>query len=270
MTQAIPVYIVNLARRPDRLERIADHLAGLGIDWQRVDALDALNTPERELDQVIAASGPLGRLGNGDRACTVSHMRAWQRLLEGSAPFALVLEDDVYLSADARAVVASAEWIPSGIEVVKLEKFGDGASIILLGRAIATVPGGGTRRLHRMYSRHVGGGAYLISRHAATEGLKMRGHLTVPVDHLLFNGNVSALSRRLRPALVRPAMATQRHYGYNSDVAPLGKAVRPKGWRRRARSLKRALYDLRRLPLQALLVLSGRVKPMGLTFVDGA
>ena len=66
MTQAIPVYIVNLARRPDRLGRIADHLAGLGIDWQRVDALDALVTPERELDQVIAASGPLGRLGNGD------------------------------------------------------------------------------------------------------------------------------------------------------------------------------------------------------------
>jgi glycosyl transferase family 25 len=121
-----------------------------------------------------------------------------------------------------------------------------------------------------MYSRHVGGGAYLISRRAAAEGLKMRGHLTVPVDHLLFNGNVSALSRRLRPALVRPAMATQRHYGYNSDVAPLGKAVRPKGWRRRARSLKRALYDLRRLPLQALLVLSGRVKPMGLTFADSA
>ena len=122
--------------------------------------------------------------------------------------------------------------------------------------------------------------AFVASSYAATtafacatssaEGLKMRGHLTVPVDHLLFNGNVSALSRRLKPALVRPAMATQRHYGYNSDVAPLGKAVRPKGWRRRARSLKRALYDLRRLPLQALLVLSGRVKPMGLTFTDSA
>jgi glycosyl transferase family 25 len=121
-----------------------------------------------------------------------------------------------------------------------------------------------------MYSRHVGGGAYLISRRAAAEGLKMRGRLTVPVDHLLFNGNVSALSRGLAPVLVKPAMATQRYYEYNSDVAPLGKAVRPKGWRRRARSLKRAFYELRRLPVQVALAVSGRAKLMPLTWRERA
>jgi glycosyl transferase family 25 len=269
LAQAIPVYIINLARRPERLQRIGSQLDALAIGWHRVEALDAMETSEAELDAVISAEGPLGRLGNADRACTISHMRAWSALLASQAPFGLVLEDDIYLSRDGQAVVSSADWIPEGVDVVKLEKFGPRAvSKILLGPAIATVPGGAGRSLHRMHSRHVGGGAYIISRRAAEEGLKVSGSLKVPVDHLLFNGNVSALARRLKPTLVRPAMATQHHYGYTSDVAPMGKAVRPKGWRRRARSLKRAFYDVRLLPRQVLLGLTGRARLMELGFAE--
>ena len=92
MTQAIPVYIVNLARRPERLARLGGQLDGLGIRWQRIDALDALEAGKAELDAVIAADGPLGRLGDADRACTISHMRAWAALsrrlgLAGSSRF---------------------------------------------------------------------------------------------------------------------------------------------------------------------------------------
>jgi glycosyl transferase family 25 len=263
MTQAIPVFVVNLARRPDRLARLGGQLDALGMRYQRIDALDAHQASEAELDAVISAVGPLGRLGNADRACTISHMRAWSALLASDARFALVLEDDIYLARDTPALLVAPDWIPAGVEVVKLEKFGDNpSSSLLLGKPIAAVPGGGGRALHHMYSRHVGGGAYLISRRAAEAGLAERGRLRVPVDHLLFNGNVSALSLKLKPALVRPAMATQRHYGYNSDVAPMGKAVRPKGWRRKARSLKRAYYDLRLLPRQLALALTGKARLM--------
>jgi glycosyl transferase family 25 len=270
LAQVIPAFVINLARRPERLARLGRQLDELGIQWQRIAALDAQEAGEPELDAVIAANGPLGRLGNGDRACTVSHTRAWSALLASDARFALVLEDDIYLARDTAAVLAAADWIPPGVDLVKLEKFGDrGASRVLLGPAIATLPGGAGRMLHRMHSRHVGGGAYILSRRAAEEGLRLRGALRVPVDHLLFNGNVSALARRLKPALVRPAMATQRFYGYSSDVAPLGKAVRPTGWRRRARSLKRAFYDLRLLPQQVLLGVTGRAALMDLAWRDG-
>src|SRR5882757_102341 len=109
MIRAIPVYIVNLARRPDRLERLGGRLDALGIAWQRVEALDAQQASEAELDAVISATGPLGRLGNADRACTVSHMRAWSALLATDAPFGLVLEDDIYLTDDAAALLASPD-----------------------------------------------------------------------------------------------------------------------------------------------------------------
>lgn len=263
MTQAIAVYIVNLTRRPDRLERLGGQLDALGIAWERIDACDAREASAADLDAVIAEEGPLGRLGNGDRACTVSHLRAWQRLLSSDRSHALVLEDDVYLAADSRDVVASTDWIPPGVEVVKLEKFGARPSTVLLGPAIGTTPNG-LRQIHRLESRHAGGAAYILSRKAAEEGLKLRGQIRVPVDHLLFNANVSALARRLKPVVIRPAMATQRQYGYNSDIAAFGKAVKPTGWRFWRRRLKRGFYEIRCIPQQAVRLAMGRARPMAL------
>lgn len=267
MAQEIPVFIVNLARRPDRLERLGAQLDSIGVAFRRVDALDARTADEAEIDRVVRREGPLGELGKGDRACTISHMRAWQALIDDGAPYGLVLEDDVYLAADARAALASSDWIPQGVDLVKLEKFGDHASTVLLGPAIGTLPGG-ARSVHRLLSRHVGGAAYVLSRRAAEEGLKLAGRISVPVDHLLFNGNVSALSRRLKPVVVRPAMATQRQYGYNSDIAAFGKAIKPKGWRFWRRRLKRGFFEVRLLPRQLLLAATGRARLMPLVYAE--
>jgi glycosyl transferase family 25 len=263
----IPVYIINLARRPDRLERLGGHLTSMGIAWERVEAVDALQVSERELAAVALPSGPLGKIGKGDRACTLSHMRAWETLLASDAPYALVLEDDAYLSPEARDAVSSADWIPPGVEVVKLEKYGDGPSNVLIGPAIGTLPGG-KRKLHRMYSRHVGGAAYIISRKAAENALRLKGRIRVPVDHLLFNGNVSPLFRRFKPALIRPAIATQRQYGYDSDISAFGKALKPKGWALFRRKLKRGFYETRLIPKQIWLVLIGKARLQPITWQE--
>ena len=265
MSQAIPVFIVNLARRPDRLDRLGGQLTSIGVAYQRVDALDATLASEAEIDRVARRSGPLGELGKGDRACTISHMRAWQALIDSGAAYGLVLEDDAYLAPDARAALTSADWIPPGVDLVKLEKFGDRPSTLLLGPEIGRLPGG-QRTIHRMRSRHVGGAAYILSRRAAAEGLALAGRIAVPVDHLLFNGNVSAFSRRMKPVIVRPAMATQRQYGYNSDIAAFGKAVKPKGWRFWKRRLKRGFYEVRLLPGQVLLAAFGRARLMAVSY----
>ncbi|WP_377290003.1 glycosyltransferase family 25 protein [Rhizobium sp. SG2393] len=259
MNQAIPVFVINLARRTDRLERVADHLATRGVSWQRVDACDAKAVAPEVLDRVITPGGPLGDLGFGDRACTVSHTYAWEAFLASGAHYGLFLEDDVYLSADIALALTSDTWIPEGTKAVKLEKFGSGISRVLLGRAIGTVDGTG-RKLHRMYSRHVGGGAYILSRAGAEIALGARGRMQVPVDHLLFNDTVSPIFRKLQPVIVQPAMATQRHYEYNSDISAFGKAARPTGWKLKKRKIKRGLYEISQAHRQLLALVTGRAK----------
>jgi glycosyl transferase, family 25 len=259
MNQAIPVFVINLARRGDRLERVSEHLAARGVGWQRVDACDARVVEPAVLDGVITPGGPLGDLGVGDRACTVSHTYAWEALLASDARYGLFLEDDVYLSADIAAALASDAWIPDGTKAVKLEKFGSGASRVLLGPSLGEVDDTG-RHLHRMYSRHVGGGAYILSREGAEIALAARGRMHVPVDHLLFNDTVSPIFRKLAPIIVQPAMATQRHYEYNSDIASFGKAARPTGWRLKWRKIKRGLYEVSQVHRQMLALMTGRAK----------
>lgn len=258
MTQAIPIHVINLDRRPDRLDRVAAHLADRGVTFHRVSACDAQSVPEAQIARVVRASGPLGRLGLGDRACTVSHTIAWRTFLDGPATHALFLEDDIFLAPDLAETLSATDWIPQATHAVKLEKFNRGTSRLLLAPAIGATPTG--RALHPMRSRHVGGGAYILSRHGAEAALAYRGRYAVPIDHFLFNDTVSPIRRALNPAIVVPAMATQRAYEYESDIAPLGKAIRPTGWKKRLRTLRRGLAEMNQAPRQALQWATGAAR----------
>ena len=244
----IPVFMINLGRRPDRLERMTEHLAERGIDWRRTEAVDAAAAPMELVDRVAAESGPLGALRLGDRACTCSHRAAWGDFIGTGARFGMILEDDAYLSADASEILADDGWLPEGVDVVKLEKFGYGGSRVLTGASVATLSNG--RELRPLLSRHVGSAAYIVSRRAAEAAFAAPAPFTVPLDHLLFNPNVSAFARRFPPAIVLPTMATQRAWGYDSDIAALGKAARPDGWAKRWRSVRRGWFEVNRLPRQ--------------------
>ncbi len=173
--QAIPAFLINLARRPDRLERVSDHLRSPGVVFERVDACDGQAADEAVLDQVATRRGPWGDIAKGHRACTVSHTWAWERFLEGSASHALFLEDDIYLASDTGNLLQDADWIPAGVDLIKLEKYKRGASRLLLGRSVGQTPSG--RKLHPMRSRHGGTGAYMLSRKGAERVLAERGRI---------------------------------------------------------------------------------------------
>jgi len=266
MTQAIPVYVINLTRRSDRLDRIAAHLADRGVGFIRQPACDAQSVPVATIAATVREFGPLGQLGLGDRACTVSHTLAWEAFLCTNATHALFLEDDVFLAADIAETLASTAWIPEGPNAIKLEKFNETASRILVAPKVGQTPAG--RALHPMRSRHVGGGAYILTRRGAEIALSHKGRYRVPIDHFLFNDTVSPIRRALAPAIVVPAMATQRAYGYNSDIAPLGKAIRPKGWRKRLRGLRRGLAEVNQTPRQLAQYLTGRARLVDVSFQE--
>lgn len=266
MAQEIPIYVINLDRRPDRLERIGDHLRARGVTFIRHSACDAQSADAARVADVISEYGPLGRLGLGDRACTVSHTEAWAAFLDTEAQFALFLEDDIYLATDLASVVTRADWIPCGTEAIKLEKFNEGTSKLLLGPQIGQTPTG--RAIHPMRSRHVGGGAYILTRRGAELALAWRGKMQVPIDHFLFNDTVCPIRRTLATSIIVPAMATQRAYAYNSDISGLGKAVRPKGWAKTWRKLKRGSAEINQAPRQIWQWATGQARIVEVGFQE--
>ena len=110
-----------------------------------------------------------------------SHRKAWKLIVDSGDSHGAVFEDDVVCSKELPAFL-SADWIPPDCDVIKLETFLDRATI----RVTPACRFSG-RRIVRLYGRHLGTSAYVISRSAAERLLAASGNFSDPVDEFLFN-----------------------------------------------------------------------------------
>ncbi len=249
MAQAIPVFVINLDRRPDRRDFMARQLDGMGVEWVRIPALDAKTVSDERLAEDVALSGHLIPMGRGSQCNACNHFTIMRHLVASGAPAALVLEDDMELSPDVAGFLRDADWLPDGAGIIRLEKWSRRASSKLLGPPIGRSPVEG-RTIRKLYSRIGGSGAYIITAGAAQRILDGKGILRHPIDHLLFNLNISPLAREVGVAMVLPALARQEWSGLASDISRDRKA-HEKTLRDRAR---RGLSEIRLLPQQVAAV----------------
>jgi glycosyl transferase family 25 len=187
----------------------------------------------------------------------LSHRAAWEAFLASGETFAAVLEDDVILSPSARRFLQNTDWVPPGTALVKLEQYGPPGQSVLLSDFRDLGDG---FRLARMHSRHTGAAAYILSRKAA-EILLAERRFNLPVDHLLFNSNNSRLFARLSPWQLLPAVARQQQFvGATSDIEGTRVGLRKWSFTYAKRELLRFGYDLKLLPLQLALIISGKAR----------
>jgi glycosyl transferase, family 25 len=249
------LYLINLSRRGDRREAMEIQAQRLDLNLTRVEAMDAREADPAALERWFERNGPLGAIPKGDQCCSLSHRIAWTRLVDSGAPFAAVLEDDVRLSDRAPLVLKSADWVPPGIDLIKLEHYGPASQSVLLSDFRKVGHG---FRLGRMRSRHTGAAAYILSRRAAKLLLEIP-RFDLPVDHLLFNPNNSKSFARLQPWQLLPTVARQQQQD-PSDIEGWRVGLRKFGSTYVKRELVRFGYDLKLLPEQLALLLSGKAK----------
>ena len=215
----LPVYVINLDRRPDRWQAISDNLDRIGVAAQRIPAVDAQQLAERQKEEIARGNGPLFAINLGAAACIQGHRKAMTALLESPHPAALILEDDAELASDTPALLESTDWWPAGAMVVRLE---DGLDKLrLLRRPCGATPTG--RRLHRFERWMPGSAGYLVNREGARLALDAFADPTETTDHTLFDLRVSETARRFRTVQIVPAMVRQRERSSTSDIASLAR-----------------------------------------------
>lgn len=239
----IPVYVINLARSPERRAFMAEGLSRAGVTPEFVAAADGRRCRGRALP-----------LSKAETALILSHRKAWRRLLRGGAEHAVVLEDDTHIGEGFAALLA-AGWSAPSFDLVKLETLFDR---VWLERGSVAIGG---RALRRLGAEHLGSAGYLISRAGASKLLAQTRGLDQPVDHSLFGRDVIFQRRlvayQLYPAIVvqdnlhpdraaRREIATTLHEGDRARLAETARQGKPRGGARLKREAARLLDQTRR------------------------
>ena len=103
-----PIYIINLKRTPERRLNMQRQLDAFGLDYQFVDAIDKLELHSKEYRQQTAHQVGIDEhqmehlysnhtIGEGEVAGKLSHIKAYNLMIQHNIPVACILEDDGYL-----------------------------------------------------------------------------------------------------------------------------------------------------------------------------
>lgn len=174
----LKLFVINLDRRPDRLARMTEILAGAGLKFDRIRAVDGAELSSDEVNRL----GGDSCAPRGETACFLSHRSCWQRIVDGDIPFAAIFEDDVHFGTDVATVFRTSDWLPEDADIIKLETMRRRARIDKT--PIAFV---GHRTLHRLHTFHPGTAAYIVTRRGAEKLLAESQKFDTPVDHFMFN-----------------------------------------------------------------------------------
>ena len=221
--QAIPAYVINLDRRPDRWEAISGNLARLGLEAERVPAVDARTVTNDELGRWLDLTRPLFKMGRGSQATFLSHIRAFDRFLDSASPAALFLQDDAELASDLPAFLDTLDWWPERAGLVKLEAHSKARRRYFSPECAPRYRGRQFRRISLWGPSAAG---FMVDRDAARTIRFRCIEVQMPIDHFLFNLRVSPVARELRPVQILPALVRQRGGAVSSDITPLKRADR--------------------------------------------
>ncbi|GKX32568.1 MAG: glycosyl transferase [Rhizobiaceae bacterium MnEN-MB40S] len=210
------ILLINLDRSPDRLAWMQKEMDERGLTFDRISAVDFQSLSQDEISRHQIDREIIMTISPGDVACFLSHRKCWNDMIEKGDDYVCILEDDIYLSRDAARYLSSPDWIPDGVDIVKLETFRDKVGYIAKDPIEV-----GDRILAPLLGRHIGAGGYIISRECAERLLKTTEDFHDPVDEMMFNPKLG-LFQTLEILQMVPAICiqTMHYYAEASDPLP--------------------------------------------------
>ena len=211
MTDRHRIFVINLARSPDRRRAIAGRLGRLGLEHEFFPAVDGAALTEADLvnyDRKARLKAFGCDLLPNELGCYLSHYRIYQKIVAENIPRALILEDDVEIADDLPAILEALAEAPVGWELIRLSGLR-----ARKGRRIADIAPG--YRVVRLLDVASGAQAYLLNRQGAGKlaayGKKIVRQVDVMLDRYWDNG--------LRIMAVQP-YPVQPSLNFESTIGP--------------------------------------------------
>jgi glycosyl transferase family 25 len=200
--------VINLKRSAERMRFQETQLQALGIEFQRIDAIDAKEMPSEIYTK--NASQWQRPLRKSEVACCLSHAAAWEAVLKKQEP-CLILEDDALLCAQTGDVLSALEKY-TDYDCVNLET--RKRSKLVSKKKIPLIAG---FEISKLIQDKSGSAAYVLWPSGAAILLNwLRTHGAGLADALLSTGP------SWKHGQIEPAIAVQMdccdHYGIESPI----------------------------------------------------
>lgn len=201
----IKSYLINLDKDSDRLDFFRQQFDRLELTFERIPAVDGRLMSDQDYADFQRARprGHNKRWLRGQMGCFLSHFQAWERIAAGDDRYGAVFEDDIYVSDGLRHVLSDDAWIPTGVDVVRLEP---SSNRVRLGRKLASLDG---RDFYSVLSTSWCAGAYLLSREAARRLVALAPAQHQPADIMLFSFDDAMPARDMAIVQCQPAPCIQ-------------------------------------------------------------
>jgi len=200
----IPIYLINLDRRPDRLAKMTERLAGL--PFIRISAIDG----EQLKDLQYGSEMKKHNMTKNEIACILSHKKIWETIVDKKIPFACILEDDACLSSSFPDFIRDTTWLPNNFDVIKLETYIRRVYLSFKKKRARN------RQLRKLFSIHFGTAGYIFSLEGANKLFDITRELNRPIDYLIFEAKNT--NPELNILQISPALCIQEKV-LNQDVS---------------------------------------------------
>jgi glycosyl transferase family 25 len=164
------IFILNLDRATQRRETMLDRLATLGLEAEILRAVDG-----RVLAVADLPHGTEPGLSPDEIGCYLSHVNSWKTVIQRQLSYAIVLEDDVIISANLMDVVGEITALAMPFDAVRL-------SALLPVRGIPVASLSGNVRLVLPTKPTSGTQGYLVSLDGAKRLLSKLEIPKQPID----------------------------------------------------------------------------------------
>lgn len=182
-------YIVNLDRSVDRWNRMQALFQDLGLDVVRLPAVDGRKKDPEELRNMRPTLSErhfwLKEMTPGEMGCYLSHLKAWNALLETKDEWALIMEDDLFVRENAKDFISDESWIPEGVDLIQMTASKEPAEE-LREKDFKMAIGKDARLVKVLKWGNMGTVAYMINRKGAAAMISISKKILGPVDDLLF------------------------------------------------------------------------------------
>lgn len=189
-SEQTPIFIVNLARSPDRMKLMAEQMERLGLEYRRVEAVDGNELSDAEIDEMTDAkiSRVLFRrkLNPGEVGCHLSHMKIYQIMRDEGIAQAVIMEDDATLHDEFPQVLRRCLQAPLRDEWRLLHMI-PSPEVRLWANPAHEKNIDGANRLGLYAGVIYGTVCYAIKGERAGRLLEQRAPCVMPIDMLLFD-----------------------------------------------------------------------------------